>query len=165
MPGGLIFPIPCHFLAAITVSPRCIAAGPASGKGNFRALIRASFDQDAAHCLEQPVPRRMAGMRQAERSIHGRSADCLFVLEALQHARPPQRFELHMTELAAEGKMAKVRQYCRAREGNRRKIRCCGDIESVADDMPNVGNERLNAGPCLSGRRQLSPAARAPKNL
>jgi hypothetical protein len=73
----------------------------------------------------------MAGIGQAERSIHGRSADCLFVLEARQHARPPQRFELHMTELTAEGKMAKVRQYCLAREGNRRKIRCCGDIESV----------------------------------
>jgi hypothetical protein len=93
----------------------------------------------------------MAGIRQAERSIHGRSADCLFVLEARQHARPPQRFELHMTELAAEGKMAKVRQQCLAREGNRHKIRCCGDIESVADDTPKVGNERLNAGPCLSG--------------
>jgi hypothetical protein len=44
-------------------------------EGDFRALIRASFDQDSAHCLEQPIPRRMAGMGQAERTIHGRSAD------------------------------------------------------------------------------------------
>jgi hypothetical protein len=93
----------------------------------------------------------MAGIGQAERSIRGRSADCLFVLEARQHARPPQRFELNMTELAAEGKMAKVRQQCLVREGNRHKIRCCGDIESIADDAPKVGSERLNAGPCLSG--------------
>jgi hypothetical protein len=57
-----------------------------------------------------------------------------------------------MAELVAEGKMAKVRQYCLAREGSRHKIRCCGDIESVTDEnTPKVGNERLNAGPCLSG--------------